>query len=116
MTTKKSSTKKQTKTKPTRKADGSYDSYALTDEEIARMAEGYAFDFTNNSGPNDDGPALDFLILLYSFTYTLDHARREAMMRGVEKEFFPFLTATDKALSRASAERFRELTKEGGAN
>lgn len=99
------------KTPAERKADRSYESYALTDEEIARMAEWYAFDL---AGHSDDDPSLDFLVLLYSFTYTCDHARRESMMRAVEKEFYPFLTSTGEAMSHATAERYRELTKKGG--
>lgn len=115
MTEKKDSKKKSAEVQPARKADGSFESYALTDEEIAGMAEAYAFDFANESAPNDDRAALDFLVLLYSFTYTRDHARREHMMGVVEKEFMPLLTVTGTALSAATAKRFHELTKEGGA-
>ena len=89
---------------------GSWNSYALTQQEAGRIGE-LLMDYFEP----DDQPALALLALLHSFTYTRDHTQRENMLVAVEAACTPALGVAISAVTSAVRKRFLELVKEGGA-
>jgi hypothetical protein len=95
--------------KRTKPEYGSFDSYPLTPEQVARALQALQFDLLEDT--NTDTKASALLVLLRSFTYTTDSTARETMLNAAEEALMPYIGVVHDALDRLSVAAHQELLR-----
>lgn len=97
------------KTAETRKADYSWNSFALTREETRNLAD-EIFDYLTDA---PEEVLLSLLTLVNSLTYTRDHTQREYMRTAVKCALMPYLRAANDAADGGARAMYLRLIGEG---
>jgi hypothetical protein len=112
MSQKKSSTPRPSAASTIAPAYGSYNSYQLTDEQVKRALQ--AFEFVLLEGSDKDTLAGNLLVILRSFAYCQDDAKREAMLISAEEALMPYIGVVSEAIDRLSIRAHQAIIREGG--